>query len=272
MNKSTLFTFTLLVMIQSAQAQITVTPIYEPSWQSTPETSTAQVNIVIQGSAEERALFGATAPKLTIEPSVFENEATACTSWQCASKNESNSAARQIQNLDQYLPALTAVSADDESSTESEPIVVTATKTKLSYADRLMRLIRVGARYGKNQCGKGLRKIFEAAGLFSKSAQANRRRTESTKNWGPYLEDQGFKNMGKNSPLCKVAGTIRVYNGTQIKVRRRTAGDIHGHIEFVGTDGRFHSSRSSSRSRDTQVAPGRRPLIGCYVKKSEVEV
>ncbi len=264
--------------MSSAQAEVTVTPIYEPSWQTTPVAPSAPVNIVIQGSEEYQRLYGEPATKPEIAPVALNNDTATCTSWQCSSNNESNSAGRQIQNLEQSLPSATpqpaarlSSTAEYESSGTSEPIVVTGTKRKLSYADRLMRLIRVGARYGKNQCGKGLRKIFEAAGLFSQSAQANRRRTESTKNWGPYLEDQGFKNMGHNSPICKVPGTIRVYNGTQIKVRRKTAGDIHGHIEFVGTDGRFHSSRSSSRSRDTQVAPGRRPLIGCYVKNSEVE-
>jgi len=258
--------------MSSAQAEVTVTPIYEPSWQSAPVTTAVPVNIVIKGSAEERELFGATAPKLEVDSSVYKNDETECTSWQCASKNESSSVARQVQNLDQYLPALTAAAPAEE----SEPIVVTGAKSKLSYADRLMKFLwagRHGRRYEgqiirKTHCGKGMRAIFETAGLFKKGIG----RSNSTKFWGPYLKKQGFKNMGINSPYCKVPGTIRMYDGTKIPVERKTMGVIHGHIEFVGTDGRFHSSTSSDTSRDSQVTKGRRDLLGCYVKNSEVEV
>jgi len=75
---------------------------------------------------------------------------------------------------------------------------------------------------------------------------------------GGDLQRAGFRNdMGQ----CRSPGAIRVYRGTG---SGPLAGDRHGHVEVVGSDGRYHHFTSSNSPID-QTMPGRRILTGCYV-------
>ncbi len=211
-------------------------------------------------------------PKLAFDPEGL----TECTSWQCSNYAKTPSPAEQIQSIHSQLPpAQLDIGFMSEDSSVTAPVVKSSRgiPSQLSYADKLMGKARFGLAYRDNLCGVGVRTTFAKAGLFKPGSSGIR----STALWDPYLKRQGFVNMGKDSPYCTVPGVIRLYNKSQIprkEMKRRgmkiTSGDIHGHVEFVGTDGKFYAAAQSRTSRDTQLAPGRRPIIGCYVKRTEV--
>lgn len=248
-------TLIVLLLLQTAQAQITVRAMAPAGtgWQTDSSVTEVTVStpVTYVPSVDKN-------PQLAFDPDVLSkassSEQAECTSWQCSNYAKTPSPAEQIQSIQSQLPSR-------------------GIPTKLSYADKLMSKARFGLAYRDSLCGVGVRTTFAKAGLFKAGSSG----INSTALWDPYLRRQGFVNMGKDSPYCTVPGVIRLYNKSQIprkEMRRRgmkvTSGDIHGHVEFVGTDGKFYAAAQSRTSRDTQLAPGRRPIIGCYVKQTEV--
>lgn len=77
------------------------------------------------------------------------------------------------------------------------------------------------------------------------------------------LTRAGFRN---DMSACNTPGVIRVYRGVR-GGGRALKGDIHGHIEVLGSDGNFHHFTSSAQSIDKRL-PGRRILEGCFVGDS----
>lgn len=77
------------------------------------------------------------------------------------------------------------------------------------------------------------------------------------------LPRAGFRN---DMSSCNSPGVLRVYSGVR-GGGRRLAGDTHGHIEVLGSDGNFHSFYTSPEPID-RTMPGRRILQGCFVADS----
>jgi len=147
-----------------------------------------------------------------------------------------------------------------ESLTEVVRDTVRGGKRTISYADRLQRHLRAGYGAGKNKCWRAVHNVLKAAGLIRSPLTQN-----SAKNALLDLRKDGFRH---DASACNTPGVVRVYGSTSVRVaaRSRTAGDIHGHIEILGTDGRYHHFTKSSNSIQARFGSARRPLKYCLVK------
>lgn len=76
------------------------------------------------------------------------------------------------------------------------------------------------------------------------------------------MSRHGFK---RDMSSCNKAGVVRVYRGGRHRQRGASGGDRYGHIEFKGTDGRWHAGCSSSQAINERLGNSRRRLVGCYV-------
>lgn len=76
------------------------------------------------------------------------------------------------------------------------------------------------------------------------------------------MGSNGFK---RDMNACNKAGVVRVYRGGRHRQRGASGGDRYGHIEFKGTDGRWHAGCSSSIPINERFGNARRRLVGCYV-------
>jgi hypothetical protein len=81
---------------------------------------------------------------------------------------------------------------------------------------------------------------------------------------------------------CKMPGVVLVYKGPATGMSRSaarrfmrqryglraTAGDIHGHIEILGDDGRYHHFNRGNLpiNHPRRFGPWRRQLVGCFIK------
>ncbi|MCB0377685.1 MAG: hypothetical protein KDD33_04270 [Bdellovibrionales bacterium] len=147
----------------------------------------------------------------------------------------------------------------------------------LSYAKALTACASYGIRNsGKNACAKGVRLALHcAAGKTGISALRGIHCGGSAIDYAGRgcLEKRGFRN---DMSQCNTPGVVRVYDGVCSKrrggrcnsgYRRVTAGDYHGHIEFLGTDKKYHSFYSSSTPINKSKSLGkRRKLVACYVR------
>jgi hypothetical protein len=117
----------------------------------------------------------------------------------------------------------------------------------LPYAAKVQRSLSVGRKYahvygwtkrhGKKVrtrrylCWRAVWEILKKAGLVH--GDLTQRSAENAyKDLGP----QGFHN---DMSACNSPGVVRVYKGN--RRYKGMSGDTNGHIEIVGTDGRFHS-------------------------------
>lgn len=131
---------------------------------------------------------------------------------------------------------------------------------KLSYADLIQSKVSRGYAAGKNKCWRAVWEVLKAAGLVKGELTQN-----SAKNALVDLQKFGFRH---DSSACNRPGVVRVYGSTTVAVpsRSRTAGDTHGHIEILGTDGRYHHFTKSINSIQARFGKDRRPLKYCLVK------
>ncbi len=148
----------------------------------------------------------------------------------------------------------------------------------LSYAAQLQSFFKVGERAAlikvhglwrrRTVCWRSVWETLKAAHLVKGNlSQAG------AKDAYKDLKKFGFHDVMKTSPqACLQPGVIRVYGparpGSIPRHAKRTKGDTYGHIEIVGTDGRFHHFTSSSTPMNSRshFGPQRRPLIQCLIK------
>lgn len=76
------------------------------------------------------------------------------------------------------------------------------------------------------------------------------------------MSRHGFK---RDMNACNKAGVVRVYRGGRHMQSGASGGDRYGHIEFKGTDGRYHAGCSASAPINELLGNSRRRLVGCYV-------
>lgn len=135
----------------------------------------------------------------------------------------------------------------------------------LSYANNIMQFLGKGRAAGTNKCWRAVHNMLKAAGLVTHSLTQN-----SAKNAYSDLAKDGFYH---DRNACNRPGVVRVYSPgptpAQLKAQgiRSTAGDTHGHIEILGTDGNYHHFTSSSRPL-SEIMPGRRILTHCLIKRT----
>lgn len=133
----------------------------------------------------------------------------------------------------------------------------------LSYADHLQKYLHVGRKKKwKNLCWRSVWEILKAAKMVSGDLSE-----DSAKNALRDLSKFGFKH---DPNACKRPGAVIVYGGSNVPVaaRDRTLGDIHGHIEIIGADRRYHHFTTNSRgSIQTRFGVDRRPIRHCLVKE-----
>lgn len=147
---------------------------------------------------------------------------------------------------------------------------------------------------GKSMCYKGVKRIIAAARVNGKKiGDPSKVVGNSALNAMTALPKAGWKN--DYPAACHDAGALLVYEGPahaflneynrgskkqkaaiMTKVRRfmlqhygvrATAGDLHGHIEMLGTDGKYHHFLDSKTpiSQSRLGANGRRKLVGCFI-------
>lgn len=136
------------------------------------------------------------------------------------------------------------------------------------YTSNIMANLSKGYNVGMNMCAKAVRQILEGAGVLPRGADRRMTNGEAQHYW-KLLAANGWKN---DPTKCLVPGAVRVYKpGPQAQYLRSrgqgTAGDKWGHIEIVGSDGRFHFGARNSVPMDhpNRLGPGRRQLTHCMV-------
>lgn len=302
MNNFALFTLALIFTIPFlAKAQVSVRAVAPTDWQVTTSTaleSQVRSNETIEIEVPETAwkegrpqtqsfpkpppvvieVSPSAAPVAfearISEPVLIEDESEPtllCSGWKCAPVSYVPTPTQQVAGLATLVkkvePARKPTAPRTEAAPAARPAVRNTAGLAISYASKLQRFVRSGARAGARYCARGVRFILENAGLVPRRTPYQQ---ESAKDFFKYLKHYGFVD---DKRFCNTPGVIRVYDKTRVAVsrRNRTAGDIHGHVEILGTDGRFHSSYSNHRSVDKQFGSGRRPLIHCLIRSAELQ-
>ncbi len=237
------------------------TPPARPAPQASPRPSTTQATI----GTSDIPLNLRSGNLSTFFPSrSLGKEQEPCTDvLACIARAYPPSAAEQARTLAQFAKIEAMMSPPPmpiihrNSATSASP---------LAYANYLSRFFSVGRRAASRipQCAKAVRMILQSAGLITSEGHPN-----SAKDYIPFLQRNGFRN---NPNSCQTPGVVRVYGaakkGARYYGRRRTSGDIHGHVEILGLDHKFHHFTSSVESIDQKFGSDRRPLLGCMVKEN----
>lgn len=161
-----------------------------------------------------------------------------------------------------------------------------------SYAKILTSCVKKGQRAAKkcSHCAKGVRYslmcMFKKLGI--KNADGSSKYVHcgsgafAYHGHGSCMEKLGFVN---DMNACNTPGVVRVYFGNKTRnpnsarnrkfndrkcqQTKRNAGRYCGHIEFLGTDQRWHAACSSSLPRD-KTSKGSRILKACYIYKGSL--
>lgn len=128
----------------------------------------------------------------------------------------------------------------------------------------------------KNMCYRSVKNILSAAHASPRQDLLGASAIDAMRD----LPKAGFTNTYPNN--CEAPGVIRVYEGPATGMSRHQAkvfmrqeyhtrlllGDIYGHIEVVGSNGRYyHFAKGGSREPiNERMGDWRRKLVGCFVK------
>lgn len=149
----------------------------------------------------------------------------------------------------------------------------------LPYADRIQQNVKYGLEVKKGFCARAVARILRAADLLpGEVGSTNQSGGFNGEDGYEYLSSKGFKDDPK---ACNRPGVVLIYGqaepgyGKLKKIKGKDgkmhhepgylAGDVYGHAEILGTDGKYYYYNQDSDSLDNILGKHRRPLKHCMV-------